>query len=645
MRARTGLRILVLAVLQAAVVTVGVAAKSDMSPAKVVSLDVVVKGGEGGSLIPGRAAEVDIVLVDKKGRTYSTSQRTVSLQHLRVETELSSYSPTTRMLTPAPDRSQVGDGNYRVSVSYGKGAKALTKTIELRPDFSAVYGPEPADVSKIEVLVGSKTGSRYLAPGRIYPLEIVATDARGRRYSTSSQSPPLLPLSRIQLDAIGLQWNSAARTLVPSGSEEYFQGRYRLVIAYNGREDLAVDLDFPADFAAVRGPEPEDVESLQVALSDERGRAVGSDIAPGQRLELTVRVRDTEGRTFSTSEGDLQLPWSRLEVETLNLDVANQRVTAESDCQELLYDQYEVRVNYLGRPDVKQELKFGADLLSVFANYLQEKPWSMGGRPGYEGTPGDYGEMGDFGRMATSTYGSGGSGGPGRDGGRGLQGGAGAPGPNIDVFATKVALADRSRWLVVYKMVVGGKESLGLMPADGSPLRVSSIGGQGGEGGRGGEGGDGGDGGNGYNSGDGGNGGNGGPGGSGGQGGNGGNIRLVFGSGDIAERILGVSEPGAGGGAGRGGSPGIGGKAGSLGLRSIAGSLADAINAGTAGQTYTPPTAITGDYGYDGEPGQQGVQGPTGRRGLVDVQISSEATRRVRAGLPEDLRSCLWFPE
>lgn len=175
-------------------------------------------------------------------------------------------------------------------------------------------GFSPKKVASVEVSVDVRPGlDGALVPGLPAPVEIVVTDLKGRRLSTTEGT--LRREGKVDLIVEGGRYDHDLGALIAevpaAGTERTAVVRWR--VDYTGRPDLSRTHEAPIDWRAVVGPEPSEVVAL--SLSGRSDEILGEWLMPGAPVELVVAARDVHGRTYTTAPRDpLRLPWSRLEV-------------------------------------------------------------------------------------------------------------------------------------------------------------------------------------------------------------------------------------------------------------------------------------------------------------------------------------------
>ena len=634
----------VLAVATTAVAQAGSKPKN-LKGKDIVQLDVILAEAPSlKSLIPGMPVSVNIVATDKKGRSYSTGDQTLGTQDLRVTATLGTYDPTSRSFAPEPDKSRVGDSPYTIRVECGplKDFKDVTKSFEA--DFAAIEGPEPETVQSLDFAAGPDP--EFLVPGSEVSLRVVATDKEGRAY-LNVDSPPRLPLDRLDVRTELVAWDPARAVLTPEADFSRVAGRvYSISVQYRGQTDLEVRKTYIADFAAIRGPEPPDVTSLDIRLP---GVPTNGLLVPGATLgPLDVEVKDKYGRIFTLRQPDLKLPPTRLEVSLggFQYDADTGKLRAHPDARAMVDREYSLSVAYTGRKELVRTLRLAPDFLGAVKPFLFDgDKLELVGTAGEAGAKGSPGQSGPNGQNAGDVCGSGA---PGRDGTQGRvggKGGRGGRGPRLKVVAAEVLTADQSTRLILVEVTMAGEPSKYFLrrPED-RPLALIAAGGAGGAGGPGGGGGNAGLGGSGWSTGSGGDGGDGGDGGSGGPGGPGGDVTLIVSDRELAASFDLQTLEGLGGPGGASGGTGTGGDVGKSGAyigAAVTGGIMKAL--GGSGQDCSYVAASAGSPGRAGQPGMAGEAGPDGAPGRASVTLGPEPAG-LAARIPEELARLIVFP-
>ena len=615
----------------------------NLSPAQVndIQFNLIRDGEELIDIIPGEPVILEVLATDRYGKTYSTERvavngkRVLGQKWIAVICDLAEYDSDSREIIPSGDTSKVRQG-YDITVRYGnpeKPDKIFKVKKHFPADMDAVLGPPPENVTRISFNVNENERTRFLVPGRSYPLRVEVLDKNGRAYRTG-RKPPLIPVSRLDVKTEKMTWKPGSLSLVGDDSFEKTKGHpYIVSVSYRGSKADPVRREFISDFAALRGPEPDEVKSFSLEFVKKDTK----DIIPGAAEKLVATAKGPHDRIFSTSSSNLKLPVSRLDVAASALwtfDPRNMSLTCSSDYRSLVGKKLVVTAVYKGRPELNITRSLSPDLMSgllreyhfpgranKLASWRHPVAHIRAIKPGQDGSRGRGGSDGSTGDKAKDGDGSGGRGEDGMEGSDGDSGSDGGSGPNFRVAAAEVMTLDKSKRLALF-IIDGpaGSEGIFLRRLNQPAILIASKGGKGGKGGDGGAGGDGGDGGYGETLyGDGGRGGIGGRGGDGGDGGNGGNVQVYVSSPPL--RLL-FNPESIGGKAGRGGSGGFRGSGGSAG----------------AGKNC-------GKKGANGRSGSSGRPGRDGRAGQAFVQVSPEIWKAVKARTPETLLDRILFVE
>jgi len=614
--------------------------KKSTSPEKVTNL-VIETDVE--KLVPGETYDFDVVATDKNGFEYRLSLRELNYEYFEIDDlNLSVMAPqfrTDKKISIA----KLADEGASITVSYGSDESKLVAQESFAIDRTAVEGPDPKNVDSMSFKLKGGPLRHGLHPGSTYALsDVTVIDKAGRTYVFGG-APPRVPAGKLEFVFDGFEEESTPERLVPSDDEKHRDSQYRVSIGYRGT-DITATKSFDADFAGAFGPEPANVRSVELTPNESKAK-------PGSIIDFQVVVEDHNGRRYSAANG---LPASRLDVK---LDGAGQlkesSIQLESGCQAYLYGGPTLTATYIGT-ELSSSKEIEVDLEGMLSPYfLSDREIKFVGKDGSKGRSGRDGDRGRSGRRESGPYGTGSPGSPGGQGYQGRDGASGERGPAVEVRTTRVALADRSKWVVLGQIYVDGrpyrvgsrKSEFFLRDVDAGPLRIASVGGAGGDGGKGGDGGHGGKGGDGWNTGNGGPGGPGGFGGSGGAGANGGDVIVRVDETSLAGLFQPVSIPGRGGRSGSGGSGGDGGDRGDIAKGSVAIGLLEAAASGYSGSSYTPPSQTNGQRGQNGRPGNPGQSGIAGAPGLTDILTQADIGRTLFYSIPAEVQECLWFPD
>lgn len=593
-------------------------------------------------LTPGETVELDIQAEDRRGRSYSLADGTLGTKFLTITPTLGRLDLAARTFTPERERAAVGEGAYGLHVVFGPEGKSAESNASFTPDFAAIEGPQPTDVRAMSVEVDGQSLLGYAVPGQPLRLRVRVLAAGGRTFVTGA-SRDRIPVDRLEIAAKNMTVDAWSLTVTGNSDLDVARfERYQVTVRYKGRPDLDVTNSFVPDVAMIIGPEPADVRSVVLDITDESGRTPAERVAPGRPLQVAMRVIDNLGRSHAVVNG--KVGEKNVVVRTENMLADGTTTLTPLGTKESVGKHYTVSAWYEGREDLVQSLAFEPDFEAPLAPYLLRTDRIAAlGSAGARGTSGPEGPDGRSGRDAIETHGTGQDGmaaGPGRPGGRG---GKGAKGPKVRILAMAVLSADRQNRYVLSEVTVGNSQPyFALKSVDAPPMEVVSVGGDGGFGGAGGRGGDGGEGGVGDCAGSGGAGGTGGPGGGGGDGGPGGDIAIVATS-DLA---LSAFEPdsrgGEGGHPGNGGSGGEGGKVPST-RALILGAVSAFANA-LAGNVQPTPMCPDAEIGEVGESGDAGMDGAEGLPGAIDARIGTEAAA-IRSRLPDNLKASVIFED
>lgn len=638
-----------------------VTTKRDISPKSVDSIKIELVDQNGISVgssgvIPGVMYTAEIIAIDKNGFEYFYSDGEIDKEHMRLNTKGFEVNGI-RFFVKSGDKTS--DEFASINVEYGMGEKMVERYQDYPIDKAAAYGPDPDDVESIKVSFKEKDKSTTpstlddfgIIPGRKYVLyDLKAQDKEGRVY-TSGLSYPRLPIDRLHVSGSGIEGVEISNNkliLTFSSEQQFAADGYNIDIGYShpGFDEAQsfLKLNYPSDFDAAFGPSPKDIKKLDIDIFQD------NPVGPNDSFPFAVVATNKNGRLFSTKNNSL--PWSRLDIQGKGL-VIDEGLANTDGCESYIYDKPSIVVSYKksSAPPIKLDIPFSLEsaLSSYIINAGDITLSESAGKVGQRGRPG---ADGNDGSKTQGIYGSGTQGYPGQMGMKGGDGERGKSGPLIDLRVTKVALADRSKWLMLGQLYKNGQavkwksgETFFLRPIDSGSLRLVSKGGNGGNGGKGGAGGTGGDGGEGHSTGNGAPGGMGGNGGGGGAGGNGGDVIVRIASNDLSGFFQPLSIPGQPGLPGKGGSGGAGGEAPSVSVLSAFASVMESYSASQQGQYKSGPPQVRGSDAHDGPPGQAGPAGFPGHPGKNDIVVQNDIGRSLYYSVPQDVQECLWFQE
>jgi hypothetical protein len=542
----------------------------------------------GGWLIPGQEYAVDIVVRDLAEQVYRIGvdpesdlwERRIVVRGAGLE-----WIPTQRRIQAAARPDRLVKGMYELTVEL-TGEKRFVRKLTFRPDWPLARGLQPEDVTDMRFTVRTPFPDGALLPGEAGRLFVQLKDQRGREYTSDMPAVRAMLAASLAVrgEAIAADLGRFTVSLLPDWFTPQ-RRRYEIELALAGARVRAARI-FPLPPLAYLGPEPDDVQSLDVPL---RGLNADDTLDPGKAIPFQVRVTDKKGRVFATgprSPGVLPLPWSRLTVQTdhLRVNFEQDRLEPEPDPVKMAGKSYQLTIAYGGRKNLTATFVLKPYPYAWYRDRMLTAPLvQFATEPGQPGQAGRTGPKGEDARGTSRAEAS-----PGHPGQPGGPGAAGQRGPDVTVAATLARTFDSLVDLIFVEVSAQGKRSYFFRKPTDPPLKIVSSGGRGGAGGAGGEGGAGGSGAGAANGADGGPGGSGGPGSSGGDGGD---IHLFLSRADLQRHFELESVPGAEGAGGGGGAGGPGGRAGAP----------NGLN-GRQGQS-----GFTGPSGQPGRPGQVSI--------------------------------------
>ena len=542
----------------------------------------------GSWLIPGQEYVVDIVVRDTGEQVYRIGvdpDAEAWEQRIVVRGAGLEWNSAQRRIRAATQPERLVKGMYELTVEL-TGEKRLVRKLAFRPDWPLARGLQPADVAELRFMVHTGFPDGGLLPGEPGRLLVLLKDPRGREYTSDNPAvrAMLAASLRVRSEAVAADLSQFTVALLPDWITPQ-RRRYEIELSLAGTA-VRASRAFALPPLAYRGPDPEDVQSVEVPI---QGLNADDTLDPGKAIPLQVRVTDKKGRVFATGQrgpGVLPLPWSRLVVQTdhLRVNFEQERLEPEPDPVKMAGKSYQLTVSYGGRKRLTATYVLKPYPYAWYRDRMLAAPLvQFEGEAGQPGQPGRAGPRGEDARGPSRTEASPGH--PGQPGGPGV---AGQRGPDVTISATLARTFDSLVDLIFVEINAQGKRRYFFRKPTDAPLKIVSSGGRGGAGGAGGEGGAGGNGAGTSTGADGGPGGSGGPGSSGGDGGD---IQLFLSRADLQRHFVLESVPGAEGTGGSGGSGGPGGSPGGPG----------ALN-GRPGQS-----GFTGPSGQPGRPGQVSV--------------------------------------
>ncbi len=610
-------------------------------------------------LVPGKAVKLDVVLIDRKGKSHSLAQKQLPAKHVKITVSSNAkYNPQTRMLTPlkpeeTDEISENSVNNYKVTVLYFNRKEVFT----YKPDIAAVFGPEPKNVKSMKVTIVAEKGKKppyynnmqgilfakpkapLLTPGKKIYLFIEVSDGK-RTYKYHSLKPSYdfdLSVKRLSFQTQNMRWDSESESVIPSKAPSVKGKLYKLTIVYKGAKNIQQKFTFTPDFAMLKGPDPKLAKAFKVSLGTDPKSSL-TKILPGKAVPLSIRVQDKYGRWFYNSTKGRKVPayakdrvfpgsLVKIESETLKYDPSKGVLQSSlAKASEMVDKKYEFTASYKDREEFKSEQSLEPDFLGLVAPHISTQEKILLKSPkGIKGGDGGRGANGADGQDTNDPSRRAEAGKPGEPGGTAIPGAPGEPGPSVRLNAGVVQSLDGKKKYILIQLKIEDKGTKYILrPYDAKPLRIVTQGGDGGDGGIGGPGGKGGSGGNGWRSGHGGNGGNGGESGNAGAGGNGGSIQAFLSSSALKRKFKFQSIAGKAGRAGQAGRPGAAGLPGKV--------------VGDGGKTGV---SSRGNDGKKGAPGKAGKPAKDGKRGRIRVRIQSDVLTKFSRKIPAVLKKIL----
>jgi hypothetical protein len=587
-----------------------------------VSLQPIASGVDAKNRIaPGKETAFEVRIMDKAGKTFSTSDNSLSWEDLEITAANASFDRASSKLTFGQDIGQTPDSRYKILVTY-KPVPDIKGELSIVPDWALILGPAASDVASMFVAVdGFKDGDR-MAPGQILPLKVEVKDNEGR-YFGLGDSKNNLPIERLDIETVNMDFSRQNFTLSGINDRKTVEpAGYSVSVKYRGNPIQSYTARFQPDFQLVEGPDAKDVQDIYFG----EATATVTSAIPGSVVPLQFQVKDTAGRVYSyprQGNNPTLLPGKmRIIGENLTYDAAGSQLKLKDSYQAMVGKSYKLFATYEGRDDIVSSHVIQPDFLNGLP-LMESHIIELRGNKGSDGRPGQNGSHGANGSV--SPVGLGGAGASGTDGTHGGPGRNGQHGPSIQVLAQEIRTLDGQKRLSLIEVTGPGQAPKYYMrQLNERPLEISSIGGGGGDGGVAGNGGNGGNGGDGkYGGGSGGRGGNGGNGGNGSNGGNGGKVLVLVSTPDMETAFVPLSRGGEGG---KGGDGGIGGKGGSAGSILYAQTESDK----QSNNTQQVQFAATGSEGSSGANGAYGVPGNNGDDGAVEIRVDQKAGDVIR---------------
>ena len=231
--------------------------------------------------------------VTKKGE--QVQRAIVRWEDYLVEVRGGGYDVGTRTVWLSADENEIPAQGYEISIVHG--ATGFRSTKRYQPDFARLNGPEPGDLTSLDVFL---TQGEYrvpvgtpLIPGETYGLLFIAVDRLGRTFSSADPGYPI-PAPRVNATFTNFrQPEGSPFTLVAAEGAIPGADSYRIEAAYR-ESAFSEELNYRFDPVIVQGPGPESVSRVEIAgpLGD------ANLIPPGTVEELVVRVIDNTGRSW-----------------------------------------------------------------------------------------------------------------------------------------------------------------------------------------------------------------------------------------------------------------------------------------------------------------------------------------------------------
>lgn len=221
----------------------------------------------------------------------------------------------------------------------------------------------PKDITDLRISVSRPLPGARLVPGSSVTISVIATDKKGVRFSTADRT---LDMKNARITATHMTFDPQTYSLTADGDRTTVgSSLYTVNVEYGqpNKNPVRASLSLRPDFAAVHGPDPDDVQSLRVeyfGLPDQKM------LEPGKPVRVQVTVFDREGRQYSTGGGDLPLPLTRLEFKGELVEWSGSLAfTPSADRSATAGNRYRPTVAYRGRPDTTATREFGIDISAI----------------------------------------------------------------------------------------------------------------------------------------------------------------------------------------------------------------------------------------------------------------------------------------
>lgn len=206
---------------------------------------------------------------------------------------------------------------------------------------------------------GLAGAGKFVIPGSKAKFDVIV---KGDDAKSHSLSDGTLRMENLVLESKGI-------TLSKDGREILFDSsigdgdEYSISASFIGHEDkIRTKRVFLPDFAALRGPEPEDVKQLSVGIDRS---ATDGEFVPGRPYPIEISVTD-DSRRYKTG-GVPGLPLDRLKIVTsgLEFDAGRMLITGSLDKALLHKGKYKIEVSYRGRPDLTRTEVISPDFAAI----------------------------------------------------------------------------------------------------------------------------------------------------------------------------------------------------------------------------------------------------------------------------------------
>lgn len=241
-------------------------------------------------------------------------------------------------------------------------------------------GLRGGNIADVRLVLNGRSDRKVLIPGQKLKVDVILIDKSNKMFTWSKKQ---IPADGIKIIAKNAVWDSSSKTLTPSSNDDgeeadtFSAPGYQIELKYLGRTRF---FKYGADIAAVFGPEPKNVKSMDVKLIQVKGdkpvyfdnmKGVVSNkpkyplLTPGQKVYLSVKVTDGK-RTYNyhsiTPKFKYNVSFKRFRVQTRYMKwdtesesfIPSTKISAKGQV-------YEVEILYLGNIKFRKKFRFTPD--------------------------------------------------------------------------------------------------------------------------------------------------------------------------------------------------------------------------------------------------------------------------------------------